>query len=68
MRSRWCVCVCVYIYIYITAPEPTSTAYLKNPFHQSVCLYVCLPIVARQRLSKNSLSLLGNISVEKLPR
>jgi hypothetical protein len=31
---------------YITAPEPISTAELKNPSHQSVCLYVYLPIVA----------------------
>jgi hypothetical protein len=38
---------------YITAPEPISTASLKNPSHQSVCLYVYPCIVARQRLGKN---------------
>jgi hypothetical protein len=38
---------------YITAPEPISTPYLKNPSHQSVCLYVYPSIVARQRLCKN---------------
>jgi hypothetical protein len=38
---------------YIMAPEPISTAYLKNPSNQSVCLYVYPPIVPRQRLSKN---------------
>jgi hypothetical protein len=32
----------------LTAPEPISTAYLKRPSHQSVCLYVYPPIVARQ--------------------
>jgi hypothetical protein len=35
------------------APEPISTAYFINPSHQSVCLYVNLPIVARQELGKN---------------
>jgi hypothetical protein len=40
---------------YITAPEPMSTAYLKNPSHQSVRLYVYPPIIAKQRLGKNSL-------------
>jgi hypothetical protein len=35
------------------ALEPISTAYFINPSHQSVCLYVYLPIVARQRLGKN---------------
>jgi hypothetical protein len=38
---------------YITAPEPISTALLKNPSHQSVCLYVYPPSVARQRLGRN---------------
>jgi hypothetical protein len=33
-------------------PEPISTAYFINPYHQSVCLYVYLFIVARQRLDK----------------
>jgi hypothetical protein len=39
--------------MYIMAPEPVSTAYFINPVHQSVCLYVNPPIVARQRLGKN---------------
>jgi hypothetical protein len=39
--------------MYIMAPEPISTAYFINPCHQSVCLYVYLFIVARQRLGKN---------------
>jgi hypothetical protein len=34
----------------IMAPEPISTVYLKNPSHQSVYLYVCPSIFARQRL------------------
>jgi hypothetical protein len=37
----------------ILAPEPISPAYFINPSHQSVCLYVYSPIVARQRLCKN---------------
>jgi hypothetical protein len=40
--------------MYIMAPEPISTVYLINPSHQSLCLYVYLPIVARQRLGKNA--------------
>jgi hypothetical protein len=39
--------------IYIMTPEPISTAYFINPSHQSVCLYVYPPTVARQRLVKN---------------
>jgi hypothetical protein len=39
--------------MYITAPEPISMAYLRNPSHQSLCLYVYPPIVARQWLGKN---------------
>jgi hypothetical protein len=38
---------------YIPAPEPISTLYLKNPSHQSVCLYVYPPIAARQLLGKD---------------
>jgi hypothetical protein len=38
--------------MYIMAPEPISTAYFINPSHQSVCLYVSPPIVARQRKGK----------------
>jgi hypothetical protein len=37
----------------IMALEPISTAYFINLSHQSVCLYVYSPIVARQRLAKN---------------
>jgi hypothetical protein len=40
------------IVMYITAPEPISTAYVINPSHQSVCLYV-YPIIAMQMLDKN---------------
>jgi hypothetical protein len=39
--------------MYIMAPEPIPTAYFINPSHQSVCLYVYPPIVAKQRLGKN---------------
>jgi hypothetical protein len=39
--------------IYIVVSELISTAYFINPSHQSVCLYVYPPIVARQRLDKN---------------
>jgi hypothetical protein len=38
--------------MYIMAPEPISTAFFINPSHQSVCLYVYPPFVARQRLGK----------------
>jgi hypothetical protein len=37
----------------IMAPEPISVAYFLNPSHQSVCLYVYPPVIARQWLSKN---------------
>jgi hypothetical protein len=58
--------------MYIMAPEPISAAYFINPFHQSVCLYVCMfipRIVARQRIGKIVflLSLLGNGWVKTLP-
>jgi hypothetical protein len=39
--------------MYIMAPEPIPMTYFINSSHQSVCLYVYLPIVARQRLGKN---------------
>jgi hypothetical protein len=39
--------------MYIMASEHMSTAYFINPSHQSVDLYVYLPIVAWQRLGKN---------------
>jgi hypothetical protein len=38
--------------MYIMPPEPLSTAYFINPSHQSVCLCVYPPIVARQGLCK----------------
>jgi hypothetical protein len=39
--------------MYITAAKSTSTAYFINPSHQSVCLYVCPPVIARQLLCKS---------------
>jgi hypothetical protein len=36
----------------IKGPVPISTAYLLNPHHQSVCLYVYPSVVTRQRLGK----------------
>jgi hypothetical protein len=38
--------------MYIMAPEPISAAYFINPSHQFICLYVCPPIAARQRIEK----------------
>jgi hypothetical protein len=38
--------------MYNMATEPIITAYFINPSHQSVCLCVYPPIVARQRLGK----------------
>jgi hypothetical protein len=38
--------------IYIMVPEPISTAYLINPSHKFVCLYVYL-LVAMQRIGKS---------------
>jgi hypothetical protein len=35
------------------APESISSAYFINPSHQSVCLYVYPPSIARQRIGKN---------------
>jgi hypothetical protein len=39
--------------MYITTRKPISTAFFMNPSHQSVCLYVHLPIVATQWLDEN---------------
>jgi hypothetical protein len=39
--------------MYIMEPEPISTVYFINPFHQSVCLYMYPLIVAREQLGKN---------------
>jgi hypothetical protein len=33
--------------MYVMTPEPISTAYLRNPSHQSVCRYVYPSIVAK---------------------
>jgi hypothetical protein len=38
---------------HIMAPVPISTAYLRDPSHQFLCLYVYPSIVVRQRLGKN---------------
>jgi hypothetical protein len=38
--------------MYIMAPEPISTAFLINPSHRFVSLYVYPTIVAKQRLRK----------------
>jgi hypothetical protein len=52
-NQRLIDCTNFYETWYITAPEPISIAYFINPSHQSVCLYVYPPIVARQQLGKN---------------
>jgi hypothetical protein len=39
--------------MFIMAHETISTAYFINPSHESMCLYVYLPTVARQWLGKN---------------
>jgi hypothetical protein len=39
--------------IYIMALESISTAYFINFSHQSMCLYVYPPVIARQRRCKN---------------
>jgi hypothetical protein len=39
--------------MYIITPEAISLVYFINPSRQSVCLYVYVINVARQRLSKN---------------
>jgi hypothetical protein len=38
--------------MHFMASEPISTAYLQNPSHQSVYLYVHPPFVAMQQLVK----------------
>jgi hypothetical protein len=43
LYETWCVCHNI---------EPILTTYFINSSHQSVCLYVCLPIIARQRTDK----------------
>jgi hypothetical protein len=53
---------------YIMAPESISLAYFRNPSHQSACLYVYLPIVARHRLGKNPPIVAMKRLGEKLPR
>jgi hypothetical protein len=39
--------------MYIMAPESISTAYFINSSHQSLCIYVYPPIVAKQQLGKH---------------
>jgi hypothetical protein len=66
MQSPCCLCIhvsphqlwmveliCMKLGMCIMAPEPISTTHFINPSHQSVCIYVYPPIVARQRLGKN---------------
>jgi hypothetical protein len=54
-----CVCLCISPLTFECLNQSLwnlvriSTAYLKNFSHQSVCLYLYLPIVARPRLDKN---------------
>jgi hypothetical protein len=43
--------------MYIMAPQSIFMAYIINPFHQSVCVYMCIP-----------LSLLGNDPARTSPR
>jgi hypothetical protein len=54
--------------MYIIAPEPISAAYFINPSYQSAFLYeYILPIVARQRLSKNVIAAMNaHATVEEL--
>jgi hypothetical protein len=53
--------------MYIMAPESISIAYFINPSHQSLCLYLYPPIVARQRLNKNVTAATNtHITVEEL--
>jgi hypothetical protein len=51
---------------YTMAPEPISMAYFINPSHQSVCLYVYPPLVARQRLGKTVTAATNIHAIEKL--
>jgi hypothetical protein len=73
MLHPCCLCACVSHFInfwmaepifiklgmQVMAPETISTTYFINPFHQFVCVYVCiclyvyLPVDASQRLSKD---------------
>jgi hypothetical protein len=43
----------ILVYSRIMAPEPVSMAYIVHLSHQSVCLYLYPPTVARQRLGRN---------------
>jgi hypothetical protein len=53
--------------MYIMASEPISTAYFINPAHLSVCMYVYLPIVARQRLCKVNIAVTNkHATIEEL--
>jgi hypothetical protein len=49
------------------APEPMPMAYFISPAHQSVCLYMYSPIIARQRLSKNvTTAMITHTTIEEL--
>jgi hypothetical protein len=53
MRSPCCLCFCVSPRLLNAWTNLYETAYLINASHQSVCLYLYTPIVARQRQGKN---------------
>jgi hypothetical protein len=66
MRSAFCLCILLVnfwipgpifvklgMYTSIVASEPISTAHFMNLSHQSLCLYVYPPSIARQRLCNN---------------
>jgi hypothetical protein len=64
MRSPCCLCIPpiifrmsepIFMKFVMYSMTPTSTACFLNSFHQSVCLYVYLPIVVTQRLDKNTI-------------
>jgi hypothetical protein len=52
--------------MYMTPPEPISTAYFINHFHQSVCLYVYPLIVARQRIGNNVTAATNTQTIKEL--
>jgi hypothetical protein len=73
MRLPFCLCLDAwtnhYETLYIMAAEPISTAYLINPTHQPLCLYVYTfyRCKATVQLSVSLLSVLGNGSVNTFP-
>jgi hypothetical protein len=70
MSVRLCVPLltfeCLKLGMYIMAPEPISTAYFINPSHQSFCLYVYPPLVARQHLGKSFTAARNTYAIEDL--